>query len=156
MGRTTLFLRTVLVIALAVLVTACGGGGDDDASDAGAPPEASESSAESADDAESDPTAFCEAVDAFADDEQKLQADLEAGGFTVASNKKVYGRFLEEHEEEFQAMVDAAPADLKEAAEAYVETYRLYAKVGGTDIPNKEKLQEESTKIIAYYQSECS
>ena len=159
-------LRVCFVIALAAVLVGCGGGENESASNGGTaaeettPAEPTEDPSEEAAaeeeeaDAEGDLAAFCDAVDTFADAESKLTSELMDAAGDLAAQQKAYQKFLAKNEQYLEATVEAAPAEIKASAEAYLESYRYYAS-GGNSPAKQEKFQEDSLKVIGYYRGEC-
>ena len=148
------FFTALLVVALSLTLAACGGDADDEPRSEAV--EAPEQSAEEETESESDETdsndaqAFCDAVDAIPEDE--LSSDLQKAAGDIEGVQKAYKQFVAKYEEQLAAMVDAAPPEIKESAEAYVESYRLQAK---GDYSAATKSNEKGTEAIEYYRFNC-
>ena len=153
-------LRACFVIALAGALVGCGG--DENGSASGAGPAAEKSTpAESKEDpsdetdAEGDLAAFCDSVAAFSAAESKLISELADAAGDPAAQQKAYEQFLAKNEQHLEAMIEAAPADIKESAEAYLESYRYYASGGSSAGKKAAEFEEKALKVIGYFQGNC-
>lgn len=158
MRRVPVFiLRAAMAIALSVSFVACGGDAEvEPSSEAAAPEEgASEAETEEESSGESGDVAFCEAANVLEQAEGQLTEEILEAGVDRAANKKAFQRFVNENEEELDALVESAPAEIKDAVAGYVEYYRSAATGERGDVETENEQSKQQAKVVGYFHKNC-
>jgi hypothetical protein len=161
MRRTLIvFLRALFVVALMASLIGCGGGGDaeptrDEAAapdESEAPEETTEEESSSEPESDDGAAAFCDAVEASVEAEIKLSSELQQAAGSPEANQEAYERFVAKSDKQLDAIVDSAPAVIKEAAKAYVQSFRDFA---AGDVSQGTKNNKKAGAVVDFARSNC-